>query len=179
MRDRWDYIKEAEKQFGGSTVYEESNYNKKIPSQLVDSSIKYFEKLNSSGYISYKEMKYFTYEHKKSYDLGKLYLFSKIHKRLFNMPGTPIIFNSGATTEKVSVFLERHLKPVKQNGLSYIRNSQHFLEKIKIVRSFPENCIIVAAEGGGLYPVIPHHAGFNAPREALQKRDLIKYLQNI
>ena len=52
--DRWDYIKEAEKQLGDSTVYKEINYNKKILSQLVDSSNKYFKKLNSSGYISYK-----------------------------------------------------------------------------------------------------------------------------
>ena len=60
---RWVFIKEAEKQFGDSTVYETINYDKKIPSQLVDSSNKYFQKLNSSGYISYKEMKYFTYQH--------------------------------------------------------------------------------------------------------------------
>ena len=84
--DRWDYIKETEKQLGDSTVYKEINYNKKIVSQLVDSSNKYFTKTNSSGYISYKEMKYFTYEHKKACNLGKLYLLPKIHKRLFNVP---------------------------------------------------------------------------------------------
>ena len=38
--DRWDYVKEAEKQLGDSTVYEEINYNKKILSHLVDSSNK-------------------------------------------------------------------------------------------------------------------------------------------
>ena len=40
--DRYDYMKEAEKQLGDSTVYEKFNYNKKILSQLVDSSNKYF-----------------------------------------------------------------------------------------------------------------------------------------
>ena len=99
--DRWDYIKEAEKQLGDSTVYNEINYNKKILSQLVDSSNKYFKKLNSSGYISYKEMKYFTYEYKKACNLGKLYLLPKIHKRLFNVPGRPVISNCGTPTEKV------------------------------------------------------------------------------
>ena len=69
-----------------STVYEEINYNKKILSQLVDSSNKYFKKLNSSGYISCKEMKYFTYEYKK-HNLGKLHLLPNIHNRLFNVPG--------------------------------------------------------------------------------------------
>ena len=63
--DKWDYIKEAEMQLGDSTVYEEINYNKNVLSQLVDSSNKYLKSLNSSGYISYEEMKYFTYEFKK------------------------------------------------------------------------------------------------------------------
>ena len=60
MWDRWDYKKEAEKQLEDSTIYKEINYNKNILSQLVDSSSKFFKKLNSSGYISDKEMNYFT-----------------------------------------------------------------------------------------------------------------------
>ena len=117
--DRWDYIKEAEKQLGNSTVYGEINYNKKILPQLVGASNKYFKKLNSTGYIAYKEMKYFTCKYKKACNLGKLYLSPKIHKRLFNMPGRPVISNWGTLTEKVSEFLEGHLKPIMQNGLSY------------------------------------------------------------
>ena len=62
-----DYIKEAEKQLRDNTVYEEINYNKKILSQLVDSCNKYFKKLNSDGYISYKEKKYFKYKYQKKH----------------------------------------------------------------------------------------------------------------
>ena len=47
--------KRSRKILGESTVYEEINYNKKILSQLVDTNIKYFKKLKSSGYVSYKE----------------------------------------------------------------------------------------------------------------------------
>ena len=148
--DRWDYIKEAEKHFGDSTVYKETNYNKKILSQLVDSSNKYFEKLNSSGYNSYKEVKYFTYEHKKACNLGKLYLLPKIHKRIFNVPRRPVISNFGTPTEKVSEFLDHHLKPVIQKGLCYIRDSQHFLEKIISIGNVPENAIFVTADVVGL-----------------------------
>ena len=126
MWDRWDYIIQAEKQLGDSTVYKEINYNKKILFDLVDSSNKYFKKFNITGYISYKEMKYFTYEYKKACSLGKLFLLPKIHKRLFNVPGRPVISNRGTPTEKVSEFLDHHLKPVMQKELSYIRDSQHF-----------------------------------------------------
>ena len=45
MWDRWDYIKEAEKYLGNSTVHEEINYDKAILSQLLDLNNKYFKKL--------------------------------------------------------------------------------------------------------------------------------------
>ena len=87
-------------------------YNKNTLSRLVDSSKKYFKKLNSSSCIPYKEIKYFTYEHKKECNLRKCYLLPKIHKRLFNVPGRPVISNCGTPTEEISEFLDRHLKPV-------------------------------------------------------------------
>ena len=51
-------------------------------------------------------------------NLGNLYLLPKIHKRLSNVPGRPVISNCGTPTEKVSEFLDHHLKPIMQNGLS-------------------------------------------------------------
>ena len=73
---------------------------------------------------------------KKKHNLGKLYLLPKIHKTLLNEPGRPVISNCGTPTEKVSVFLDHHLKPIMQKGLSYIRDSQHFLDKKKLLEVF-------------------------------------------
>ena len=53
----------------------------------------------------------------------------KIHKRLSDVPGRPVISNCRIPTEKVSEFLDYQLKQVMQNGKSYIRDSQHFREK--------------------------------------------------
>ena len=117
-------------------------------------------------------MKYFTYEYKRACNLGKLYLLPKSHKRLFNVHGRPVISNCGTPTEKVSEFLDHHLKPVMQKGLSYIRDSQYFLEKIKTIGSVPENAILVTADVVGLYPNIPHQAALKALKEALEKRDI-------
>ena len=61
-----------------------------------------------------------------------------------------------------------------QKGLSYIRDSQHFLENIKTIGSVPENAILVTADVVGLYPNIPHQAGLKALKEALEKRDIKK-----
>ena len=114
-----------------------------------------FKKLNSSDYISHKEMRYLIYEYKKAYNLGKLYLLPKIHKILINVTRRAIIFNCGTPTEKVSYFFDYHLKPVMQNGLSYISDSQYFLEKIKTIGSVSEHAILVTAYVVGLYPILP------------------------
>ena len=45
----------------------------------------------------------------------------KIHKRLFNVPGIPIISNCGTSTEKVSEYLDFCFKPIMQNGWSYVK----------------------------------------------------------
>ena len=58
-----------------------------------------------------------------------------------------------------------------QNVLSYIRDSQHFLEKIKTIGSVPENAILVTVDVVGLYP---QQAGLKTLKEALEIRDIEK-----
>ena len=106
-------------------------FKDKILSQLVDCSNRFFKNLKMKGHITEKELKYFSYEFKKSCNLGKLYLLPKIRKSCENVPGRPVISNCGTPTEKVSEFLDHHLKPVIQSGKSYIKDSGHFLKKIK------------------------------------------------
>ena len=117
-------------------------------------------------------MKYFTYEFKKACNLGKIYILPKIHKRLSDVPGRPVISNCGMPAEKVSEFLDYKLKPVMQKGKSYITNSGHFLEKNKNIITLPENTIPVTTDVVSLYPSIPHEAGLSALKEALEHRFL-------
>ena len=116
---------------------------------------------------------------KKECNLGKLYLLQKIHRRLFNLPGQPVISNSRTPTETVSEFLDHHYKPIMQNGLPYIRDSQHFLVKIKTNGSVPENVILITADVVDLNPNNPHQAGLKALKKAPEKRDIKRYLQKI
>ena len=80
----------------------------------MEISNRFFHGLKLDGHISEKEMEYFMYEYKKVTNLGKLYLLPKIHKRLYNVPGRPVISNFGTPTGKVSEFLDHHLKPITQ-----------------------------------------------------------------
>ena len=89
-----------------------------------------FSSLRRKGFITEKQLKYFTYEYKKATNFGKLYLLPKIHKRLFDVHGRPVISNCGTPTEKCSEFLDHHLKKVMQKGWSYIKDSGDFIKKI-------------------------------------------------
>ena len=173
--DRADYLREAEKQLSDKKVYQEVQFKKQMLSNLVDTSNNFFRGLKTKGFIAEKELKYFTYEYKKACNLGKMYLLPKIHKRLSDVPGRPVISNCGMPTEKVSEFLDYELKPVMQKGKSYIRDSGHFLEKIKNISTLPENAILVTADVVGLYLSIPHQAGLSALKEDLENRSVTKY----
>jgi len=130
-----------------------------------------FKKLADNKSITDKELKYFTYTYHKAANLGKLYLLPKIHKRLQDVPGRPIISNCGAPTEKASEFLDYHLKPLMQAGKSYIRDSGHFLSRLKDLGDIPEGAILVTADVVGLYPSIPHIDGLEALRVKLDTRE--------
>ena len=107
------------------------------------------------GCILDKTLKYFTYEFKKTTNLGKFYLLPKIHKRLENVPGRPIISNCEVPNEKASEFLDFYLKSIMQNGASYIKDSNDVKSKIDI----PNDALLVTADVVGLYPSIPHETG--------------------
>ena len=61
---------------------------------------KVFSSLKKRGYITEKQLKYFSYENRKATNVGKLYFFPKIHKSLHNVPGQPVISNCSTVIEK-------------------------------------------------------------------------------
>ena len=132
---------------------------------------KMFSKLKKMGYVTEKQLKYFSYEYRKAANFGKLCFLPKIHKRQHNVPGRPVISSSGTPTEKCSEFLDYHLKPLMQKGWSYIKDLGDFIKKTRHLGSIPENAILVTADVVGLYPSIPYEAGLKALREVLYKRE--------
>ena len=72
--------------------------------------------------------------------------------------------------EKVSEFLDHHLKPIMQEGWYYINDNKDFLKKIQNMRKFPQDSILVTADVVGLYASIPHNSGLKALKDALDCR---------
>ena len=73
-------------------------------------------------------LNYFTVEDPK---FARFYLLPKIHKRLRNVPGRPVISNCDFCTENISLFLNYRLQPLAQKVNSYIKDTNHFLNKMK------------------------------------------------
>ena len=168
---REDYIKEAENHFKDYfSVYNHLDCKEDTLPKLVEVSNEMFRNLFNRKFISEKEVKYFTYEFKKATNLGKIYFLPKIHKRLSNVPGRPVISNCGTPTEKASEFLDYHLKPVMQEGLSYVKDSGDFMGKIKSLGRIPDGAFMVTADVVGLYPSIPHEGGLKVLKNRLNKR---------
>ena len=129
-----------------------------------------FQILKTKGKIDEKEIKYFAYEYEKTCNLGKLYLLPKIHKRLPDVVGRPVISNCGTPNEKMSEFFDRQLKPIMQKSSSYIKDSGDFIRKLKTLIDISEGSILITAEMVGLYPSITHKAGLKALKKALDER---------
>ena len=92
MWDREDYIKEAEKQLGDEEVYEEVSNDAAPLLKTINGVI---AKIRKRGDLKRDTLDYFILKDPK---FARFYLLPKIHKRLHNVPGRPVISNSGYYT---------------------------------------------------------------------------------
>ena len=145
---------------------------------MVDKNNRIFKNLQTRKFITEKELKYSYYNFKKTTNLGKLYLLPKFHKRLYNVPGRPVISHCGTPTEKASGFLDFHLKPLIQSGWSYIRDSGDFIDSMKGIGKVPDDSFLVTADVVGLYPSIPHKEGILAFKNKLEEQTSLKIPTN-
>ena len=151
-------------------MYRDVNFKSKILQHLAATSNDIFKKLKGKGKITEKELEYFIINHKKATNLEKMYLLPKIHKRLYGVQGKPVISNCRTPTEKVFEFLDNQLKSVMQESMSYIKNSNKFMHKIRDLKDIPDDAWLVTADIVGLYPSIPHEARPHTFKEVLELR---------
>ena len=163
--EREDYLKEAYKQLEDREVYEEVSND---PNVLVHTIIKALVKIRLRGDLSSDTLNYFAVEDQK---FARFHLLPKIHKRLHNVPGRPVISNCGFYTGNISSFLGYHLQPLAQEVKSYIKDTNHFFKKIKKLGNLPDGAILSTMDVVGLYPNIPHGEALASVRKFLETRD--------
>ena len=105
---------ETEKQLSCKETYKEVSSE---PSFLIKTIHDTLEKIRKRGDISSNILEYFNVENPKS---GRFYLLSYIHKRIYDIPGRPVLSNCGFYTENIYAFLDHNLKPIAMQVKSYI-----------------------------------------------------------
>ena len=101
----------------------------------------------------------------------KLLYFTKKHHK--NPPSIrPVVSGCSGPTEKISAFLDHHLKPLIPQLPSYTRDSGHIVSILETT-SFPKDCILVAIDVSNLYLNIQDDEGTAVCLDALQDYDLL------
>lgn len=96
------------------------------------------------------------------------YLFPKIHKP--NNPGKPIISLCDAPTEKISEFIDHHLRPLVEQLPSYLRDTTHFLHKLQELSVLLPGILLVTLDVKSLYTNFPHNDGIKSCKERLNTK---------
>ena len=118
--------------------------------------------------ISSETLNYFLVNNPK---LGRFYLLPKIHKRLHDVPGRPVISNCGYFTENTSAFLDHHLQSIARQVKSFVKDTNDFLKKLRDFPPLSYDSILCTIDVVGLYPNIRHEEGLAALRKALETRE--------
>ena len=124
--------------------------------------------IQKRGDISKETLEYFKVKDAK---LGRFYLLPKIHKRLFSVPGRPVISNTNYFTENMSSFVDYHLQPLTLEVKSFLKDTNDFLNKLNSLKNIQKNSLLCTVDVVGLYPNIPHDESLAAMKEALNNRE--------
>ena len=57
-----------------------------------------------------------------------------------------------------------------RDGMSYIKDSNDFMHKIRGLKNITEDALLVTADVVGLYPWFTHGAGLQALKEVFERR---------
>ena len=162
--DRDHYISEAERQLSDTRFYQQLDsdptleYQSRVTETLSD--------MLASGDISQDNFDYLSVQNPKA---GRFYLLPKIHKP--GNPGRPIVSANDHPTERISEFVDLHLRPHVVQLPSYVQDTTDYLKKVE-TDDLPDNTILVSMDVTSLYTNIPHEDGIAACKEAWNKRSI-------
>ena len=96
---------------------------------------------------------------------SRFYLLPKLHKQ--GCPGRPAVLGCSSPTEKISEFVDHHLRPLVPEMSSYIKDTNFFLHRLWETGHLPEGAVLCTIDVVRLYPHILHSEGLAAIRNAV------------
>ena len=97
--------------------------------------------MHTDNYINDKTKQYLIQTDVKP---GGFYILPKIHKP--GNPGRPIVSSSSHRTERISNFVDHHLQPLVHKLLSFVKDTNDFLNKLQTIGNLPANSLLVTLD---------------------------------
>ena len=143
MDSDW-YINECLRQLNDTKFYRQLDIDQ---SSDIQTRIQfYIKRLHKDNIIDDKTKRFLIQTDPKP---GRFYILPKIHKQ--GNPGRPIVSSNGHPTERISQFLDYHLKPLVHKTASFIKDTTHVLNKLDQLGQLPSNAILVTLDVSSLY----------------------------
>ena len=115
-----DYIREGLRQLSDANFYLKTNTDLSSKHQVDDMVTNEEIDKSCADYLCSPEFR-----------TSKFYMLPKIHKRLDNPPGRPIVSGNGCPTERISQFVDFFLKPIVQDTTFIYQRYNTFPEPLK------------------------------------------------
>lgn len=96
------------------------------------------------------------------------YALPKLHKDIRKPSGRPIISGNGSLTEKLSQYIDGHLRPYVLSIPSYVKDTMHLLQIIDSIH-VPPKSLLMALDVEALYSSIPPDKGLACIRYVLSR----------
>ena len=77
-------------------------------------------------------------------------------------PRRPIVSSNGHPTERISQFVDFHIKLLVANPPSYIKDTTHFLNNLNNIGQLPDDVLLTTLDVSSLYTNIPHKDGIQS-----------------
>ena len=158
------YCDECHRQLNDTKYYQKQSSD--LTSKLYERVKEYTACLHKNDLIDYETYKYLSSTSDPK--TGRFYILPNIHKQ--GNPGRPIISSNSHITERISEFVDYHLKALVQTLPSYIKDTTHFLLQLEKLGPLPDNALLVTLDVCSLYTNIPHNEGIKACRHFLNTR---------
>ena len=136
VMDRNRYIDECSRQLNDSKFYK--TLDKDINTDIQKRIRSYVERMHRDKIIDNHTKRFLILADPKA---GRFYILPKIHKQ--GNPGRPIVSSNSHPTERISQFVDYHLKPLVQTTQSFIKDITHFINKLQQLGQLPNNAILV------------------------------------
>lgn len=169
--DRQQYIWEAERQLNNQDHY--LKLQSPIYLETIPMVTKILENLHTEGFINRKQKLYL-----QGSDTPRpryFYLLPKIHKdpstwpKPFEIPpGRPIVSDCNSETYHTAEYIEHYLNPISNRHSSFIKDTYHFLDKIKTLK-IPTHSFIFTLDIESLYTNIDTDSGLEAIKKWFKK----------